>query len=265
MQDRFVGDIGDFGKYGLLRALTGLWDWERAGPLPESERLSLGVVWCVPDKQTIAETPAGHGQNVGYLFNEATREQFRDCDPALFDFLKNIICGKRSLDAVEQSEILNSSDNSAFYRETIPRNGQERKCWLESALQSTKDKHIVFLDPDIGLAPPSKPYERKDSPKYIYPEEVQEFLDCHQTVVAYQHHARTDSHVKRQRINWSNALGKSQFDEARILCFEKRDFIILPAAKHAKTIDERLAKMLAGPWCPHFKRYPPSRIAFRDA
>ena len=38
MQDRFVGDIGDFGKYGLLRALTGTY--------PEAEpRLSLGVVW----------------------------------------------------------------------------------------------------------------------------------------------------------------------------------------------------------------------------
>ena len=24
MQDRFVGDIGDFGKYGLLRALAGI-------------------------------------------------------------------------------------------------------------------------------------------------------------------------------------------------------------------------------------------------
>lgn len=38
MQDRYVGDIGDFGKYGLLRALC-------------AHDLSLGVVWyLVPDE-----------------------------------------------------------------------------------------------------------------------------------------------------------------------------------------------------------------------
>ena len=36
MQDRFVGDIGDFGKYGLLRVLAGI--CPRAEPL-----LPLGV------------------------------------------------------------------------------------------------------------------------------------------------------------------------------------------------------------------------------
>ena len=38
MQDRYVGDIGDFGKYGLLRALCG-------------RDLYLGVVWyLIPDE-----------------------------------------------------------------------------------------------------------------------------------------------------------------------------------------------------------------------
>src|ERR1700684_4163658 len=36
MQDRYVGDVGDFGKFGLLRALCG-----ESHPLP----LKLGVVW----------------------------------------------------------------------------------------------------------------------------------------------------------------------------------------------------------------------------
>ena len=36
MQDRFGGDVGDFGKYGLLRALAGVW--------PDAmPRFSLGV------------------------------------------------------------------------------------------------------------------------------------------------------------------------------------------------------------------------------
>ena len=47
MRDEWVGDIGDLGKYGLLRVLTGYPD------APEGERLKLGVVWYynqdVPD------------------------------------------------------------------------------------------------------------------------------------------------------------------------------------------------------------------------
>ena len=37
MQNRYTGDIGDFGKYGLLRALC--------SPVGEIQRLQLGVVW----------------------------------------------------------------------------------------------------------------------------------------------------------------------------------------------------------------------------
>ena len=38
MQDRFVGDIGDFGKYGLLRTLAGIEPKAEPG-------YRLGVVW----------------------------------------------------------------------------------------------------------------------------------------------------------------------------------------------------------------------------
>ena len=45
MQDQYVGDIGDFGKYGLLRHLTGM----RGDAAPE-DALRLGVVWYLfPD------------------------------------------------------------------------------------------------------------------------------------------------------------------------------------------------------------------------
>ena len=38
MQDKFVGDEGDFGKYGLLRTLAGI--------EPKDEpRYRLGIVW----------------------------------------------------------------------------------------------------------------------------------------------------------------------------------------------------------------------------
>ena len=40
MQNKYVGDIGDFGKYGLLRALTGHQTTSASEP-----HLTLGIVW----------------------------------------------------------------------------------------------------------------------------------------------------------------------------------------------------------------------------
>ena len=55
MQNRYVGDLGDFGKYGLLRALCVPGD-ALGGP-----ELSLGIVWyLVPD-----ETRTGDGNFSG--------------------------------------------------------------------------------------------------------------------------------------------------------------------------------------------------------
>jgi hypothetical protein len=42
MQDRYVGDVGDFAKYALLRRLCGQ---------PGERAIRLGVVWCLfPDE-----------------------------------------------------------------------------------------------------------------------------------------------------------------------------------------------------------------------
>ena len=49
MQDRYVGDIGDFVKYGLLRAIRG--------------EKSLGVVWYLRPN----DGPVGDGRHTAYL------------------------------------------------------------------------------------------------------------------------------------------------------------------------------------------------------
>lgn len=77
MQNRYTGDIGDFGKLGLLRQLrlTGL---------------SIGVNWYLtPD-----ETHNGDGRHIAYLKNDA----FRVCDEQLWSVLGQIVnTGKRQV------------------------------------------------------------------------------------------------------------------------------------------------------------------------
>ena len=97
MQNRYVGDVGDFGKYGLLRALC-----EGSGDgLPG---LSLGIVWyLVPDEQK-----KNDGNYIRYLQpGYKKKRMYRDCDPPLYDALAEIVCsGRRNVTAIRESGIL---------------------------------------------------------------------------------------------------------------------------------------------------------------
>ena len=78
MQDQYTGDIGDFGKYGLLRSLTS----------PETGNpLRLGVVWYL----TQGENHSPDGQQTGYLhLEERRRERFTACDEELYLALREL-------------------------------------------------------------------------------------------------------------------------------------------------------------------------------
>lgn len=236
MQDNFVGDIGDFTKFGLLRALAGI--------CPQAEpALALGVVWYVPDRRTIAETNPGYGQSRGYL--DQGRE-YRDCDPALFDCLYGIAAHGGSLTAVEQSGIL--GNGTVFWTEPI---GPARTRWLEQALSATANAEVIFLDPDVGLATTAMEKKLKPSAKHVQRNEIRAFmrLSRKQTVVVYQHYPRTNSSRNAQVEAWRAALRTRLASEPpRVVCSGSREFVILPADRHAAIIGDRLATLLSGRW-----------------
>ena len=164
MQDNYVGDIGDYGKYGLLRAVT-------------SEGLSLAVNWYRaapkrPGKQD-------DGKYVSYL---SEPEQYRHYDPALFDSLARLVRdGKRSVEAVEDSGIL----NARFYGEKLT--GAERAKWHGDALKQTAAADVVFLDPDNGLETAKMRERRLTKDKHVTWQEVKDYYDRGQSVILYQH------------------------------------------------------------------------------
>ena len=69
MKNQYIGDIGDYGKYGLLRFLA------RQG-------IRIGINWYLTDDDYSAD-----GKYTYYLENPAERV----CDPELFDTLKEIV------------------------------------------------------------------------------------------------------------------------------------------------------------------------------
>ena len=121
MQNRYVGDIGDFAKYSLLNALSG-------------DDLRLGVVWYLNTEEE---------QNGDGLFVEYSH--LSECDEPLYRKLQTLLAnGQRLIAAVENSALLPSG--TRFFSEPIS-GGIERLHWVRSAADAVAGSDIVFFNP----------------------------------------------------------------------------------------------------------------------
>ena len=236
MQDSYVGNIADFAKYGLLRALTGI--------EPKGEPLSLGVVWYYngPGKR-------GHDRMWAYLREP---DKYQTCDEDLFKRLRVFTnTEKRCIRKVMDLGILG---DAAHFCDDVSRG--PRADWLDRALERTEESRIVFLDPDKGLAPPSQ--QGRNSPRHAYLHEVKPFVKRRQTAVMYQSYWRRekgdtrDHEMRRWREELPNELPLAA--APRILGTAQCVFIVLPASEHVELIDGRLDEMVGTDWGRHFKR-----------
>ena len=86
MQNRYVGDIGDYLKLGILRAL--------------SPGYRMGIAWWLyPD-----ESHNRDGRHIGYLHRP---DRWQHYDPKLFDALAQIVStGHRDIRALEEVGLL---------------------------------------------------------------------------------------------------------------------------------------------------------------
>ena len=231
-------DVGDFGKYGLLRAIT--------GRFPEEQpQLSLGVIWYLNDRKAIE-----------YLHSPA---YCLDCDPFLFGKLAQIVSDESTreqpLDRVEGSAIF--GDLTVFHHVPIPRGRQQRESWWREAHEHVTGCEVVFLDPDNSLKTSTK---RGTSAQHAYLDEVEPLVARGQTTIIYQSYGQHDAHTE-QMAGWSSALveGLQLQREPVILRFNPavippkiRAFIILPARDREALVENRVERLLRGPWGKYF-------------
>ncbi|MDD1672963.1 MAG: hypothetical protein LUP99_00960 [Methanomicrobiales archaeon] len=231
MQSRFAGDIGDFGKYGLLRVLA-------------RHPIRLGVIWYYnPDG-------CSGGDRITYLNQPG---QYRPCDPELFDHLCTFSrSGDRSLSRIPSLGILPM--DTIYFDHPVPPL-PARNTWCRNALLSTESCDLVFLDPDTGLAPSSIPKSRVLSCHYVYPEEIISIRERGQSVLIYHHLSRRES-AESQIQRWLTVLG----EDASGLRFHRggsRMFFFLPSPVHRPLLEERIRSFLTKSlWKEHFTRYP---------
>ena len=136
MQDRYVGDVGDFVKYALLRAIRG------------TKR--LGVAWYLHPNAG----PAGDGRHTAYLQNP---DEWRHLDAELFDALRKLAADRRSVANIQQSCILGDAafaDDRLVVAGVKARERQRwRHQWFDRIKRQLADCDLVFADPDNGLVP----------------------------------------------------------------------------------------------------------------
>lgn len=255
MQDRYVGDLGDFGKYGLLRALS--------RPAGGRSALSLGVVWYL----VLDEIDTTDGSRIGYLNLPQNRAAFfRDCDSSLFDTLRQLVnCGQRSVASVSNSGILPAG--TIFFREPLTFNGLARDeksrtafraAWLAGACRTTAGCDLVFLDPDNGIGGAVGP-TRKHGVKYVYPSEVTAFLNRGQGVVVYHHLGRQGS-AKDQIARQFRHFGAGRAGSMLALLYHRgtaRAFFVMEPDPGKHGLFDRVSTMLSGPWARHFEAVTP--------
>ena len=190
MQDQYAGDIGDFVKYGLLRAI--------------SEGKCLGVAWYLCTDS--GSTKKGDGRHIDYLKQD---EKWRPLDCELFNTLKGLVDeGKRSVAEIRKSGILG---NAVFADKPVDVAEITVRCrerWRHEWFEQVKDKlsccDLVFADPDNGLYPddrfrPTKKVNAKRIPLY----EAKELAEG-RTAVIYHHNSRTP-HCQQIR-DWMDRL-----------------------------------------------------------
>ena len=246
MQDRYVGDVGDYAKYALLRALA-------STPL---ERLKLGVNWYMyPD-----EEHNGDGRHVSYLKNG----DYAALDPTLFLALQGLVAdGRRTVLAVRQSGVL-PSDTLHFARPVpIRAPGRasdamvaDRRQWASDASAALAEADLVFLDPDNGIEVASLALRSPKAGKYVLWEEIAGIWARGQSILVYHHLNRTKSvaaQVEELRGGFRERLGTVPYMSLPV--FRRgscRAFCVLGQREHAAKLRARERDLLSMGWSDHF-------------
>jgi hypothetical protein len=242
MQDRYAGDVGDFGKFLLLKALF------------SDSIFCLGVVWyLVPDDDN------NDGLHISYV----NKSDYLNCDVEICNKLKKVIMsGQRSVKMLERARLLPLdteyfSERLDFHftytsQSQLDKNEREkrRETWLNNAISAVSKCNVVFLDPDNGLQIDScKKIHQIKAHKFSYYSEISKLAEDKHSTVIYHHLNRHDSHANQIETR-VNELRKEIKPTGKIFAvrfrpYSPRAYFILTDSNAENCIRESLMKMLS--------------------
>lgn len=232
MQDRYTGDIGDYVKLAILRALT--------------PRRRLGVAWWLYPN----ESHNSDGRHVDYLQNP---DQWRSLDPQLFDGLSEIVAsGRREVASLQEMTLL---PGAVFASEPVSTEGSvtrrmdARAAWFARAMATIDGCDFVFVDPDNGLETKNFHPGASKAGKTISLAELDALRRPGRVLLVYHHQTRMKGGHAHEIAHWSlrlRARGFSSVDALRASPYSARAFFLLDAPD---SIRER-ARRIAESWGP---------------
>ena len=251
MQDRYAGDIGDFGKYGLLRALCG-----DGGP-------RLGMAWWM----TQGEEQTNDGNMTDYL--QKREPNLRECDPELFDALAGMVQeGNRSVAGVAAlgvlpPETLHHTDVLRFPKGSHRRSREATRInWLLQAHEALAGAEAIFIDPDNGVSHTADRLSPK-GPKHVFPDEIRYLLSTERSIIVYHHIGRRGTGAHQLELAARLLQTETRRDcRPWTLWYHRgtaRGYLISPTDEHKKLFRTRINRLLNGPWGKHFEETPGER------
>ncbi len=239
MQNKYVGDIGDYVKLAILRTL--------------SPGYQLGVAWWLVNDEHDSKKD---GRHISYL---SKPEHWRCFDPELFDSLKQIVDrNDRSVAALENATLLPGCSFAskllplpALLTERIP----ARKRWISETAAVLNHTNFLFLDPDNGLEPDRFRPRSKGSVKSVSFDDLNGLASDKRTLIIYHHQTRQkgghfaeiEYQVKRLRRH-----GYRSVDVIRAKPYSPRAFFILDGND---MIRQRAANLVTR-WDGHLSWHP---------
>ena len=129
----------------------------------------------------------------------------------------------------------------------------QRAAWHELALQKLEKCDLVFLDPDNGLLVKSVGKKSAKSVKYVFEEELDDYIQSGRSIVLYSHRQR-----KPEERYFEEILSRFESRDAlkgKKVCaitFPKgtvRDYFMIAANEdHASRMERAITKMEEGLW-----------------
>jgi hypothetical protein len=126
MQIRYIGGIGDFGKFALLRHLM--------------KDRRLAVCWYLTGESDETKDRERH---FGYLKRP---DDFRHLAPEVFDQLAEFDGGSGAVvDPLAELEMSRILGNAVFLRNKIPKRASLRRPRIDELVDSVRGANLVFL------------------------------------------------------------------------------------------------------------------------
>ncbi len=243
MQDKYAGDVGDFGKFSLLRSLFA------------SDRNKIGIIWYKFPNE-------GHnndGLHVGYLENH----RYKVCDQELVEKLSHVVSVDRSIAKLESQHLL--PENTVYYSSELnyhllhpgqtmaakATRREKRLQWIKKAIASVGECNIVFLDPDNGLEIQAIPnIHQVRSGKYAYYSEVEQLFKNKDACVIYHHMNMNNPHhdqikFRAQELKDKIVINGSVF-AIRFSPFSPRAFFVCASEQAAPDIKHKIKGFISG-------------------